>query len=76
MSYHGEIAAIKECLLRCEVLNRKKHRANIYIISDCQSAIQAILSNKAPDSHIKEIETAIRSAKEISKMKTNIKLSG
>ena len=74
-SYHGEIAAIKECLLRCEVLNRKKHRANIYIISDCQSAIQAILSNKAPDSHIKEIETAIRSAKEISKMNTNIKLS-
>ena len=52
-----------------------KHRANIYIISDCQSAIQAILSNKAPDSHIKEIETAIRSAKEISKMNSNIKLS-
>ena len=47
IAYHGELGAIESVLQYCRHTNGRK----IAILSDCQSAIQSILSNRCPDSY-------------------------
>ena len=53
-AYHGEIAAIGIALNKCLDLCLERVK-NIYILSDCQSAIQSSTNNKLSDSHQDEI---------------------
>ena len=47
ISYHGELAAIESALNYCKNMYGRK----IVILSDCQSAIQSVITSKTPDSY-------------------------
>ena len=73
--YHGEISAIHQALIKCITLTRKKKRENIYILSDCQSAIETVTSSCPNDNCTKEITEILQLSKEISKANTSISIS-
>ena len=58
IAYHGELGAIESALKFCKNMYGK----TIRILSDCQSAIQTVLSNKSPDSYT----TLVNSIKRLS----------
>ena len=54
---------------------KKKNRENIYILSDCQSAIETITLSYPNDNCIEEVTEIQQLSKEISKANTSISIS-
>ena len=58
--YHGEIMAIKQALVKCLSLVKKRKRNKIHLLSDCQSAILTVTSCVPNDNCTQEITDILK----------------
>ena len=70
-AYHGELAAIDIALDFCKNLYGRR----IYILSDCQSAIEAVSNNLTPDSYAKTINRIKQKSKHLHDRQCNQSIS-
>ena len=73
--YHGEIEAIRQALIKCLSLTKKKKRNHIHLLSDCQSAIITVTSSCPNDNCTQEITDILKISHELRNNGTKTSIS-
>ena len=73
--YHGEIMAIKQALVKCLSLVKKRKRKKIHLLSDCQSAILTVTSCVPNDNCTQEITDILKISHDLLSVGTKTSIS-